>query len=148
CGAPEQVREIGSVGHETTPTNALPNAAHGWQPRGKSQGIDACLVCDGERVVDDNKSFRAAFDLLECGRDIIRMSNFHFNGFDTKRVGRSLYLAHFQYRGGIASVGHDRDMSEIGEKLAHEFKPFPGKISRLERQAGNVSARSGQARGE
>src|SRR5262249_55975508 len=37
-------------------------------------------------------------------------------------AGRCLGLAHFQYGGGIADIGHDRQPAKIGDDLAQEFE--------------------------
>src|SRR5262249_11663198 len=48
-------------------------------------------------------------------------------------------------RGGIAGIGHDRQMAQTGDNLVQEFEPLAGKIGGLGRQAGDVAARSRQA---
>src|SRR6516225_3873707 len=64
---------------------------------------------------------------------------------DIPPAGRGLSFAHFQHRGGIAGIGHDRQMAQTGDNLAQEFEPLAGKIGGLGRQAGDVAARSRQA---
>ena len=52
-GAPEQVREVRSIGHQTSRFDELPKTVHRWQSRGQRQGIDANAVGVNERVDTD-----------------------------------------------------------------------------------------------
>jgi hypothetical protein len=55
-----------------------------------------------------------------------------------------LSLLHLQYGDGIAEVGQNRQTAETRDDPAQEFESLAGKIARLERQAGDVAARSCQ----
>ena len=67
---------------------------------------------------------------------------------EAERAGRCLNLAHLQHGVGIADIGHDRQPAKTGDNLAQEFEPLAGKIGLLDRQAGDVAARSRQTRDE
>ena len=99
-----------------------------------------------ERVGNDIKCLRAALERLEGGRDILRSPDFECGDIEAKRAGRCLNLAHLQHGVGIADIGHDRQPAETGDNLAQEFEPLASKIGLLDRQAGDVAARSRQAR--
>ena len=74
-GAPEQVREACSIGHQVARFNLLPEAVHGWQSRGRRQDVDADTVGAEERVARNIKCLRAVLERLEGGRDILRSPN-------------------------------------------------------------------------
>ena len=94
----------------------------------------------------DIKCLRAALERLEGGRDILRSPDFECGDFEAERAGRCLNLAHLQHGAGIADIGHDRQPAETGDNLAQEFESLASKIGLLERQAGDVAARSRQTR--
>ena len=94
----------------------------------------------------DIKRIRAALERLEGGRDILGSPDFECDDFKAERAGRCLNLAHLQHGGGIADIGHDRQPAETGDNLAQKFESLASKIGRLDRQAGDVAARSRQTR--
>ena len=75
-GAPEQVREVWSIGHQTSRFDVLPKTVHRRQSRGERQGVDANPVGVHERVAADIKRIRAALERLEGGRDILGSPDF------------------------------------------------------------------------
>src|SRR6516165_1525467 len=103
------------------------------------------MIAVQNRIGSNIKRLRATLARFEGGRDILRSPNFESNNIEANRAGRGLSFAHFQHRGGIAGIGHDRQMAQTGDNLAQEFEPFAGKIGGLGRQAGDVAARSRQA---
>jgi len=46
----------------------------------------------------------------------------------------------------VADIAEDREPAQTRDHLAQEFKPLAGYIGGLEREAGDVAARPGQAR--
>jgi hypothetical protein len=50
--------------------------------------------------------------------------DFKCGNFQTKRASCLLSLTHFQHRGRIADVPHDREASRVRDNLAQEFKAF------------------------
>src|SRR5262249_7861233 len=76
AGAPEQVRHVGSIGHQTARFDEFPRAVHRWQARGQRQGIDANAVGTYEWVDTDIKCISAAFERLESGRDVFASPDF------------------------------------------------------------------------
>ena len=97
-----------------------------------------------ERVGHDIKCIRAALERVEGGRDILRSPDFECGDLEAERAGRCLNLAHLQHGDGIADIGHDRQPAETGDNLAQKFEPLASEIGRLDRQAGDVAARSRQ----
>lgn len=87
-----------------------------------------------------------AFESIERRRDILRSMEFEAGRLQAKPARRCLNLAHLQHGGGIAGIGHDRQLPEIGDNLAQQFESFGGSVSLLKRQAGDVAAGLGQAR--
>jgi len=63
-----------------------------------------------------------------------------------ERAGRGLRLSHFQCGEGIFDIGHDRQPAQVGDNLAKQRESFADKVRCLHRQAGDVAARSRQAR--
>src|SRR5262249_19142209 len=76
AGAPEQVRHVGSIGHQTARFDEFPRAVHRWQARGQRQGIDANAVGTYERVDTDIKCIRAAFERLESAPGVFASPDF------------------------------------------------------------------------
>src|SRR6516162_1055936 len=103
------------------------------------------MIAVQNRIGSNIKRLRATLERFEGGRDILRSPNFESNNIEANRAGRGLSFAHFQHRGGIAGIGHYRQMAQTGDNLAQEFEPLGGKIGGLGRQAGDVAARSRQA---
>src|SRR6516165_9593826 len=103
------------------------------------------MIAVQNRIGSNIKRLRATLERFEGGRDILRSPNFESNNIEANRAGRGLSFAHFQHRGGIVGIGHDRQMAQTGDNLAQEFEPLAGKIGGLGRQAGDVAARSRQA---
>ena len=121
-GAPEQVREVRSIGHQTSRFDVLPKAVHRRQSRGQRQGVDANAVGVHERVDTDIKCIRAALERVEGGRDVLRSPDFGCGDLKAERAGRCLSLAHVQHGGGIAHIGHDRQPAKTGYSLAQKFE--------------------------
>ena len=74
-----------------------------------------------------------------------RSPDFERDDFKAERAGRCLNFAHLQHGVGIADIGQDRQPAETGDNLAQKFKSLAGKIGGLDRQAGDVAARSRQS---
>src|SRR5262249_26716368 len=144
--APELVRNVWSIGQQTARFNVLPKAMHRRQSRAHSQDVDASPIGIHERVRTKVKCIRALPECLERRCDVLRWSDFGCNGLQAELAGRCLGLAHFQYGGGIADIGHDRQPAKIGDDLAQEFESLAGSIRYLVRQTGDVAARSRQTR--
>ncbi len=99
-----------------------------------------------ERVGTDIECVRAALERLEGGRDILRSPDFGCDDLKAERAGCCLNLAHLQHGDGTADIGQNRQSAKTGNNLAQNFEPLAGKIGLLDRQAGDVAARSRQAR--
>ena len=70
---------------------------------------------------------------LKSRPDILRLSNFECDDFETERTGCCLGLSHLQHRSGIANVGQDRQAPDAREDLPQESKPLARNIGGLER---------------
>src|SRR5262245_44886752 len=103
------------------------------------------MIAVQNRIGSNIKRLGATLERLEGRRDILRSPNFESNNIEAKRAGCGLSFAHFQHRGGIAGIGHDRQMAQTGDNLSQEFEPLAGKIGALGRQAGDVAGWSRQA---
>src|SRR5262245_211787 len=76
-GAPEQVGEVWSIGHQTSCFDVVPRPVHRRKSRADRQDVDPNPVGVYERVGTDIKRFAAALECLEGGvRDILRMPDF------------------------------------------------------------------------
>src|SRR5208283_3366249 len=67
AGAPEQVREICSIRHQSARFDEFPKTGHRRQPRGERQSVDANPVGVYERVGTDIKGVGAALESFEGG---------------------------------------------------------------------------------
>src|SRR5215813_5244827 len=90
----------------------------------------------------------AALERLEGGRNILTSPDFEAVNFEPEHVSCCLNLGHLQNREGISGIGHDRQTAETRDNLMQELESFANKIGRLERQTGDVAARSRKARNE
>ena len=143
-GAPELVREVWSIGHQTARFNVLPSAVHRRQSRAHRQDVDAGPVGVHERVGTKIKCIRAVLERLEGGCDVLRSPDFGCSDLKAERAGRCLDLAHLQHGGGIAHISHDRQPAKTGYDLAQQFEFLASSIRCLVRQTGDVAARSRQ----
>ena len=133
-GAAVQVREVWSIGHQTSRVDVLPRTEYRRQSRGQRQGVDANPVGVCERVASDIKCVRAALERLKGGRDIIRSSDFECDDLEAEGARRCLNLANFEHEGRIADICQDRQPVEPGDDLAQEFESLAGSIGVLGRQ--------------
>src|SRR5262249_56980013 len=76
ASAPEEVCEVGSIGHQTSRFDELPLIIGRRQSRAERQGVDAYPVSDHERVASDIQGLRAALERLERGSAIFSSPNF------------------------------------------------------------------------
>ena len=75
-GAPEQVREVRSIGHQTSRFDKFPKAVHRRQSRAQRQRVDANRLALASGSLTDIKCIRAALERLEGGRDILGSPDF------------------------------------------------------------------------
>src|SRR4029453_12363282 len=68
--APEQVREVWSIGRQTSCFDVLPKVIHRRQSRAERQGADSNPIGRQERVGADIEGVRAALERVEGKRDI------------------------------------------------------------------------------
>jgi hypothetical protein len=144
-GAPVQVREVCSIGHQTCRFDVLPIPMHRWQSRAQRQGVDSNPIGVHEPVRTNVKCFRTALDRLESVRDIFGSQNFECIEFEIERAGRRLSLAQLQHGEGIIDIGQDRHSAQTWNNLAQDFDPLAGKLVRLDGHASDIAAGPGQA---
>src|SRR6516162_10523352 len=75
-GAPPQIWEVRSVGHQPSRFDRVPRSRHRRQPRGERQSVDSNPVGDQDRVQTDIKGIRSALERVEGGRDILGSPDF------------------------------------------------------------------------
>src|SRR5262249_58932989 len=66
-GASEQVRDVWSIGHQTSHFDVLTEIVNRRQSPGERQGVDSDPVGDYERVTNNIECVRATFEPLEAG---------------------------------------------------------------------------------
>src|SRR6516165_1275478 len=93
-GAPEQSREVWSVGHETSGLDKIAVIEDRRQPRAERKRDDARAVGDNECIADDVECVRLGLDRLEGRSDILRPPHFEWRDFDAERASRGLNLAY------------------------------------------------------
>jgi hypothetical protein len=88
----------------------------------------------------------AVLERLEGRCNVLGSPDFEDRRIKAERAGRGLRLSHFQCGEGIFDIGHDRQPAQVGDNLAKQRESFADKVRCLHRQAGDVAARSRQAR--
>src|SRR5439155_11188351 len=87
-GAPEQVREVWSIRHQTSSVDVLALTEHCWQARVLRQSNDSKSVGVYERVGTDIKYIRAGVERrLEGKRNIVGPPDFQRGDFEAERAG-------------------------------------------------------------
>src|SRR5438105_6202702 len=105
--APEQVRVVRTVRHETSGSDKIAGTENRWQPRAQCQLQDAREIGDHQLVDRDVKRVGSSFDRLERGSDILRPLDHERRDFDVEYARCGLRLAHFQDRLRIADIKDD-----------------------------------------
>src|SRR4029077_12002633 len=129
-GAPKKIRVVWSKGNQTSRFYVISRSMNRRQSRADRQYVDSNSVGACERVGTDIKRLAAALELLEGGRDILRMPDFECDDFKTERAGCRSSLAQLLHDEGIADIAHDRQTAETGDDLTQKLEPLAGKISR------------------
>jgi hypothetical protein len=125
-GAPQEVWEIRSIGHQTSRFNVLSKAVYCPQPRSQRQSVDANAVGIQERVGTDVKYIRVGLDeRVERRCDVLRPSHFGCSDLKAKLAARCPGFDHIQQNGGNAGIRQDRQSAQTGHNLAQEFDFFP-----------------------
>src|SRR5262249_56076281 len=75
-----------------------------------------------------------------------RPPDFEWGTLRPESPSRWSHFAKHQHGAGVTDIGHYRQTPETRDSLAQEFEPLAGKIVLLDRQAGDVAARTRQAR--
>src|SRR3984893_3873761 len=85
-GAPEQVREVWSVGHETPGLDIVAGAPDRRQPRAERKRDDACSVGSSESSDHDVKRVGLGLERREGRCDILRPPDFEWRDFEAGRA--------------------------------------------------------------
>jgi hypothetical protein len=115
---------------------------HSRQSHAQRQGVDSSPIGRHKWRAAHIKCIRAALERVERGRNILGSADLRSDYSEADRAGRRLSLDHFQHGGWAASIDQDRHRAETGEDLAQHFETLAGKIGLLDREAGDVAARS------
>ena len=117
---------------------------HRWQSRAQCQCVDPNLIGLHEPVGTNIKCLCTALERLKGGHDIFCSPNFECIEFETERAGHRLRLAQLHYGDRISDISQDCHSAQTWNNLTQQFEPLASKIGRLDRQAGDVAARSSQ----
>src|SRR6516162_10934973 len=115
--APELIRVVWAVGHETARLNKRAGIEHRRQSRAERKRHDASTVGVNECIAHDVKCVRLCLEHLERGCNILGSSDFEWRDFDPEPASHSLNLAHLHYGLGIAGISYDCQSAEPGENL-------------------------------
>ena len=102
------------------------------------------LIIKDERIANDINCLRAALELVDGRRNIVRALDIECINFEAELGSGGLDFAHVQRGDEIMAVSEHRHSAEARNHLAQDFEPFAGKVGLLVRQAGKVAARSRQ----
>ena len=117
-GAPPQIGEVGSIGHQASRFHAPLITVHRRQARGSRQSDNLGCVARRQRVSLNLKCADADLERLEGGGDILGSPDFKGANFEAQCLGRRLNLVDLQNDDGIVDVGHDCQLSEVRDNLA------------------------------
>src|SRR5262245_31018612 len=145
-GAPEKVREVWPIGHQTSRFDILPLNGNRWQSCAHRQNVDANPVGVNERVASNIKCIGAALERLDGGYDVLPSPDFQGRGFEAQRAGRCQNLGHLRQAEGIVRIAQNRQSAERWDDRAQQLDSLGSNIGRLQRQASDVAARSRQTR--
>src|SRR5215510_1064566 len=121
-GAPEQVRDVRSVGHEPSGLNILPSRRNRWKMGACRQDIDPGAVADQQRIGTNKKEFGAVCETVEGGRDILGAPDFQRADRKAERAGCRLNLIHLQSVGRIPDISQNRQPAEARDYLAQKLE--------------------------
>ena len=120
-GAPELVRLVRSVRHQTSRFNKLAKHVQSRQSFTDGTSVDLGAVRAHDRVHDDIERVRAALNCLKGRRDIVGAPDIHCGDFQTKRSRRRLNLPHFQHGVGRTNIAQDRQPTQSRNDLAQDL---------------------------
>jgi hypothetical protein len=103
-GAPEEVRDVRSVGQETTGLDKIALLEDRRQPGVTRKRYDARSVSHNKCIDHNVKCVRIGLERFEGGSDILRSPDFEWRDFDAERASRGLDLAHLYHGRGIANI--------------------------------------------
>src|SRR5262245_63931205 len=118
AGAPEQVSEAWSVGHQIRRLDVFPSTMHRRQSCGERQSVDSDPVDDYERIGNNTECLRAALERLESRRDVFGSPDLEGGDIEAERARGGLDLAYLQRGGGKVNIDHDRQPVETRHNLA------------------------------
>jgi hypothetical protein len=106
-GAPEQIREVWSVGHETPGLDIIPAIEDRRQSRGVRKRDDARAVGVNESIPHDVNCIRLGLERIERESNILRAPDFKWRDFKAERPGFGLNLTHLHNGLEIADIPYE-----------------------------------------
>src|SRR5262249_32874999 len=143
--APEQIREVWAVGHETARLNKRAGIENHRQSRAERKRDDTSTVGVNERIAHDVKCVRLSLERLERGCNILGSPDFERRDLNAETASHGVNLGHLQHALGKVSISYVCQPAKPGENLTQEFETLAGNIGRLGRQSSDVAAWSRQA---
>src|SRR5262249_35643043 len=111
-GAPEKVREVWPLGHQTSRFDILALNGNRWQSCAHRQNVDANPVGVNERVASNIKCIGAALERLDGGHDVLPSPDFQGRGFEAQRAA-------------ISGVCSDRPVTLLPGRARLATRPLP-----------------------
>src|SRR5262245_3670151 len=142
--APKQIWEVRSVRHQSPCFDVLAEPKHCRQPRAKHQSSNAPPICGEQRIGAKIEGLCSSFKRLYRGLQIIHAPNFRLDNIKTVFAGCRLSFTHLQNGVGTTGIGHYSKCAQTGQSLPQNFETLTSKIGLLDRQPGDVAARSCQ----
>src|SRR5262249_62210690 len=89
-GTPEQVRKVGSIGHQASCFDIFLDTVHRWQPRAKGESVNASQVGAHEGVSTYIKRLRTTPQGFKARRNILGSPDFECDRVKTDHASRIL----------------------------------------------------------
>src|SRR5215831_1092285 len=134
------------IGHQASRFDKLASKMNRRQSQSDRQDIDSIPVDVDEGVAANINCVHATIERVEGGHDILGLPDFECRDLKTEFAGRCLNFADFQHGLGIRDIDQYRQAAETGDHFAQKFETLASNIGLLDRQAGDIAARSRQAR--
>src|SRR5262249_37986861 len=115
--APEQIREVWAVGHETARLNKRADIENHRQTRAERKRDDSSTVGVNECIAHNVKCVRLCLERLERGCNILGSPDFERHHLDAETASHGLNLGHLQHALGKVSISDDCQPTEPGENL-------------------------------
>ena len=139
------MRPAWSVGHQSSRFDILTTAVDCRQSHTSRQGIGSDPIGEHDGIGRHIKCVRAGLERFNGGRDILDALDFEQDDIEVKGARRCRNFARLDDGTSSVDIRYDRQATETGDHLAQKLKTLAGRIGLLERQSGEVAARTRQA---